>query len=146
MTVINQKQTIGRLEKVSFPDFGFINLDAKIDTGAYTAALHCHDIEVKNENGENILHFKILDPTHPEYNKQDFMFKSYSEKNIKNSFGDFERRYIISTRIKIGHRIVKTSISLSDRGNMRYPVLIGRKLLKKRFIVDVTETYILKKN
>ncbi|MBL7891557.1 MAG: ATP-dependent zinc protease [Bacteroidia bacterium] len=137
------KITIGRREKVSFPDLGIFDIDAKIDTGAYTTALHCHDIEVKDENGKPVLYFKLLDPSHPEYNKQQQRFVDFKEKDIKNSFGALERRYVLKTRLKIGRKIVKTSISLTDRGNMRFPVLIGRKLLLRRFIVDVNETYLL---
>ncbi len=140
-----QKLTIGRREKVSFPDLGILNIDAKIDTGAYTTALHCHDMEVKQEGGKTLLFFKLLDPSHPEYNEQLLVFEDFTEKNIRNSFGDLERRYIIKTRIQMGRKIVKTSISLTNRDSMRFPVLIGRKLLKKRFLVDVEETYILNK-
>lgn len=129
-----EKVVIGRREIVDFPELGLVGIIAKIDTGAYTTALHCHDI--KEENG--VLHFKLLDPSHPEYNVQDQKFTSYSKKGIKNSFGEVEMRYIIKTVVIIGRRKIKAVISLSDRGNMRYPVLIGRKLLKNRFIVDVS--------
>lgn len=129
-----EKVVIGRREIVDFPELGLVGIIAKIDTGAYTTALHCHDI--KEENG--VLHFKLLDPSHPEYNVQDQKFTSYSKKGIKNSFGEVEMRYIIKTIVIIGRRKIKAVISLSDRGNMRYPVLIGRKLLKNRFIVDVS--------
>ncbi len=130
----NDKQIVGRREIVSFPDLGLFDITAKIDTGAYTTALHCHDIREEN----NILYFKLLDPTHPEYNEQEQKFKEYSQKEIKNSFGEVEKRFIIKTTIKIGRKRIKSLISLTDRGNMRYPVLIGRKLLKNRFIVDVS--------
>ena len=133
------KITIGRREKVSFPDLCIIDIEAKVDTGAYTSALHCHDIKVEND----ILHFKLLDPSHPDYSKKTQVFAIFFEKEIKNSFGGSEKRFIIKTRMKIGTKIIKTSISLTDRANMRYPVLIGRKLLKKRFVVDVAETYLL---
>lgn len=129
-----EKVVIGRREIVDFPELGLVGIIAKIDTGAYTTALHCHDI--KEENG--VLHFKLLDPSHPEYNIQDQKFTCYSKKGIKNSFGEVEMRYIIKTIVIIGRRKIKAVISLSDRGNMRYPVLIGRKLLKNRFIVDVS--------
>jgi hypothetical protein len=52
-----------------------------------------------------------------------------------------EERYIIKTLIAIGRKKIKTTISLSDRENMRYPVLIGRRLLKGKFIVDVNLIY-----
>jgi hypothetical protein len=129
-----EKVTIGRREIVDFPDLGLYGITAKIDTGAYTTALHCHDI--REENG--ILYFKLLDPTHPEYNNQEQKFATYSQKEIKNSFGEIEKRFIIKTSVKVGRRRIKSIVSLTDRANMRYPVLIGRKLLKNRFVVDVT--------
>ena len=129
-----EKLTIGRREYVDFPELGLFGVIAKIDTGAYTSALHCHDIY--EEKG--VLHFKLLDPSHPEYNEQDQKFTDYSQKEIKNSFGEIENRYVIKTIIRMGHKQIKALISLSDREKMRYPVLIGRKLLKNRFVVDVS--------
>ncbi len=129
-----EKLLIGRREEVDFPDLGLFGITAKIDTGAYTTALHCHNIHEK----DGVLHFKLLDPSHPEYNEQDQKFAAYSQKEIKNSFGEIENRYIIKTFIRIGCKRIKAIISLSDRGKMRYPVLIGRKLLKNRFIIDVS--------
>jgi hypothetical protein len=128
-----EKQLIGRREVIAFPELGLYEITAKIDTGAYTTALHCHDIKEKN----GVLYFKLLDPTHPDYNEQEQKFSTYTQKEIKNSFGEVEKRYIIKTTIKIGTKRIKSVISLTDRGNMRYPVLIGRKLLKNRYVVDV---------
>ncbi len=85
-----------------------------------------------------VLYFKLLDPTHPDYNEQEQLFSDYFQKEIKNSFGEVEKRYMIKTTVKIGSKRIKSVISLTDRGTMRYPVLIGRKLLKNRFIVDVS--------
>lgn len=128
------KLIIGRRETVDFPDLGLYGITAKIDTGAYTTALHCY--EIREENG--VLYFKLLEPSNPNYSEAEHKFIEYSQKEIKNSFGEIENRFIIKTIIKIGRKRIKSLISLTDRGNMRYPVLIGRKLLKNRFIVDVS--------
>lgn len=133
------KRIIGRREMVDFPDLELSGVTAKIDTGAYTTALHCHDIHIREENGQRMLCFKLLDPGHPAFTGQEMCFSEFSEKAIKNSFGEVEHRYIIKTRVRIARKLIKSVISLTDRGNMRYPVLIGRKLLKNRFIVDVSE-------
>ena len=133
MNKVKEKRIIGRREIIDFPELGLFGIEAKIDTGAYTTALHCHDIYVDN----GVLHFKFLDPSHPEYNEHDQKFTMYSQKEIKNSFGEVELRYIIKTIVKIGRKRIKAVISLTDRGNMRYPVLLGRRILKNRFIVDV---------
>jgi len=128
------RQTIGRREIVDFPELGLFGLVAKIDTGANTTALHCQHVRVEN----GVLFFRLLDENHPEYDKREHRFEKFEEKLIKSSFGQQEMRYVIRTKIKIGKRIIRSIISLSDRTNMRYPVLIGRRLLKNRFDVDVS--------
>ena len=130
-----KKLTIGKRELIDFPDLGIFSIEAKIDTGAFTSVLHCHDI--REEKG--LLHFKLLDPTHPDYSEKDQVFKSYFQKEIKNSFGEVENRYVIKTIIKIGNKKIKALISLTNRGTMRYPVLIGRRFLKNKFIVDISQ-------
>jgi hypothetical protein len=132
------KTLIGRREQVDFPDLGLYHITAKVDTGAYTTVLHCHDISVR----DHVLYFKLLDPTHPEYEEQEHCAKDYFQKEIKSSFGEKELRYIITARIKIGKRLIKSVVSLTNRKQMRYPVLIGRKLLKNRFVVDVSKLQI----
>jgi hypothetical protein len=132
---------IGRREFVDFPLLHISGIEAKIDTGAYTSALHCHNISVKKINRKDILCFYLLDPLHPEYNSQEQRFETFSRKLIKSSSGEAEERYIIKTVIRIGKKKIRTSISLTDRGGMRYPVLIGRKMIKKKFIIDVSQLH-----
>ena len=135
---------IGRRERVSFPELDLYDIEAKIDTGAYYTTIHCHEILVKNINGKDVLCFKLLDPEHQDYSNSEKQFEQFGLKKFKNSFGEQEERYIFKTQIKLGKRIVRATISLTSRANMRYPVLIGRKLLKKRFIVNVAEEHLLK--
>jgi len=121
---------IGRREYVDFPLLSITHVEAKIDTGAYTSSIHCKHIEQVKIDGKDVLHFKLLDDTV-------HCIEDFTRKHIKNSFGEKEERYIIKTLIRIGNKRILTTISLSDRGNMRYPVLIGRRLLKGKFMVDV---------
>jgi len=135
MKTTKPKQIIGRKETVDFPELEISGITAKIDTGAYSNTLYCRDICIK-ENG--FLCFKVLDPEHPTLNRTEHCFSEFSMKKIKNSSGIAEERYIIKTIIRIAGRTIKSIISLTDRGNMRYPVLIGRRLLKNKFVVDVS--------
>jgi hypothetical protein len=125
---------IGRREYIHFPLLGIEQVEAKIDTGAYTCAIDCNHIELKTENNKNILSFRL-------FNNATYTVDEFTRKKIKNSFGEMEERYIIKTLIAIGRKKINTTISLSDRGNMRYPVLIGRRLLKGKFIIDVNLIY-----
>jgi hypothetical protein len=129
-----EKRIIGRREHIDFPELKLVGITAKIDTGAYTSALYCH--EVYEENGA--LNFRLLHPSFPNYNPFLHRYSEYGQKKIKNSFGEIEIRYTIKTWVKIGRRRIKSVFSLTDRSDMRYPVLIGRRILKNRFIVDVS--------
>ena len=134
-----KKRTIGRRELVDFPELDLYEIEAKIDTGAYTSALHCTDIrEVKLPDGSLAIHCKLMDESHPNYNNRVFEFREFALRDIKNSFGDVQQRYVIETSILVFDKIIKAEFSLSDRSDMRYPVLIGRVLLNRHFIVDVS--------
>lgn len=137
----HSKITIGRIEKVHFPELDLFDIDAKIDSGAYTSSIHCHDIWENTE--ENILFFKLLDPTHENYNEKKLSFENYSKTVVKSSTGIAEKRYKIKTKIQIGVKTYVTNFTLTDRGKMKYPVLLGRIVLNKRFIIDVAEEYLL---
>ncbi len=128
---------IGRREFVDFPLLGVFNIEAKIDTGAYTSSIHCEEIFTKTENEKQVLYFTLVNDDHKMQR-----FNDFTQKKIKNSFGEMEERYIIKTLIKIGRKKIISTVSLSDRGNMRYPVLIGRKLVKGKFIIDANQIHI----
>jgi hypothetical protein len=132
------KQIIGWTVMVDLPRLRLNRIIAKIDTGANYCTLHCHRIEIKEKKGEKILCFNLLDPTHPGYKDKTFRFPDFIEKSIKNSFGDSENRFLIKTSIRIEGRRINTWISLTHRGNMKYPMLLGRKILRNKFIVDVS--------
>lgn len=133
------KKTLGRVDKVDLPEMELFGIDAKIDTGAYTSAIHCHNINKKiNKKGERVIHFNLLDPAHPAYNEKEYELKNFKTRKIKNSFGQSEKRFIIKTDIELFGKIYTTEFSLSDRGNLKYPILLGRKLLQGKFLVDVS--------
>lgn len=75
---------------------------------------------------------------HPAFNQKEYCFFDFFQKKIKNSFGETEERFFIKTSIKIAGRTIKSIFSLTGRGRMKYPVLIGRRLLKNKFVVDVS--------
>lgn len=130
------KTIIGRKDKVDFPELGLTDIDIKIDTGAYTSAIHCHKIMTKEIDGKQILTFTLLDPSHVLYNNKEFTTENFTEKRIKNSFGSSEKRFIVKTNIRLFDKKYSIHLSLSERGEMRFPVLIGRKFLMGKFIVD----------
>ncbi|MFC2126948.1 ATP-dependent zinc protease [Bacteroidota bacterium] len=126
------KKTLGRTDIVDFPNLELFGIDIKIDSGAYTSSFHCHHIEIEND----ILKCQFLDPKHEKYHDKYFSFKEFVQKSIKSSNGIKESRFIIKTNILIFNEIHTIELSLTERGSMTYPVLLGRKFLSKKFIVD----------
>ena len=124
---------LGRYDRVDLPQLGLYNIHAKVDTGAYTSSLHCHRATVTN----GILEFILLDEEHPEFTGLKFTFSDFEERDIKNSFGEVERRFVITTTLKIFNEDITTEFSLGNRGSLKFPILIGRKILRNRFLIDV---------
>lgn len=129
-------QVLGRCDRVDLPKLGLYNVHAKVDTGAYNCSLHCSEAKVVN----GVLEFIVLDEEHPDYTGLKFTFKKFKQKQIRNSFGESELRFVIKTQIKIFDRVIRAEFSLSNRGNLKFPVLLGRKILRDRFLIDVTQT------
>ncbi|MEE4115065.1 MAG: RimK/LysX family protein [Marinilabiliaceae bacterium] len=127
---------IGRADKADFPELFLRDISIKIDTGAYTSTIHSHDIREEVVDGEKYIEFRVLDPDHPMYTGQLFRTKKYKRKEVRNSFGISELRFVVDTSIILFGNEYPLELSLSERSDMRYPILIGRKLLKKRFVVD----------
>lgn len=134
----NKMRLIGRMEFVDFPELNLSGLEAKVDTGAYTSAIHCSRIYVHSKDNKEKLCFKIPTNTLSEQSTTLYEMENFSRKVIKNSFGEVEERYIIKTKIRLGKKTILSTISLSDRESMRFPVLIGRRFLKGQFLVDVS--------
>lgn len=127
-----EKKIIGRTDKVDFPLLELKGIDAKIDTGAYTSSIHCIDIREVDQT----LQCSLLDSTHSEYNGKKFTFRNYDITAVKSSNGKVEVRYAIRTQIIVFGKTYPITFTLSPRDDMRFPVLIGRKFLSGKFLVD----------
>ncbi len=139
----NNKQIIGRLEYISFPDFGIENIEAKIDTGAYNGSIHASSISEIEENGEPVLKFRVVDEEHPQYQNKDIFIKDFIQKKIISSNGESEIRYLIQTRFLLGKQEFVSWFSLSNRKSLRKPILLGRRNIKKHFLINAARKFVL---
>lgn len=130
---------IGRKDKIDLPEFQLLDINAKVDTGAYGCALHCHEIGLIQKDGKEVLAFTVLDPEHPEYEGKVFYSENFSNKLVKNSNGASQNRYTIMTEVILFNKKEIAEFSLTDRSEMKYPILLGRKFIANRFLVDVTK-------
>lgn len=132
------KVVIGRAEVLSFPSAEVFDVPAKTDTGAYRNAIHATHVRV-DEQG--VLHCVLLGD-HPVCEKlaHEYQTDDFKQVVVANSFGHREDRYEIKLRVKLGPKVFTTSFTLADRSKKIYPILMGRKLLNGRFLVDTDET------
>lgn len=129
------KRIVGSFEKVSMPDLGVFDQVAKIDTGAYSGALHCTNIRIVEVDGKKTLTFTLLGDK-----KMNEQTTDFTVVTVRSAFGHKQRRYMICTNIKIRDEIFPLKIGLSDRSEMKRPILIGRRFLREHgFLVDVSQ-------
>ncbi len=132
------KKTIGRVDKADFPTLNLFDIDLKVDTGAYTSSMHCHNFF--EEDG--VLKCLFYDKGHPLYNEQHVIFENFSTTKVKSSNGSVQLRYKVKTSIIIFNKKYSIYLTLTDRDDMKYPILIGRRFLLNKFVVDVNKKYI----
>jgi hypothetical protein len=133
------RRIIGRHVYVDLPELGFHHIEAKVDTGAFRTVVHCDTWREIEINGQKKLEAIFnLDGSGP----RQFVFDDYFQKDFKSSFGETERRYCVYLTLVIGRKKIRSSISLTNRSDMKFQVLIGRKTLLRKFLVDVSKKFI----
>lgn len=131
-----KKKIIGRKERISILDLELYDLDAKVDTGADSNALHCDDIVIDKNN---MVHFTLVDDVHEAYHGKRMKIPLYKQKRVKSSNGTVQFRPAIKVDVEFFGKKYKSVISLTDRSEMKFPMLIGRKFIENRFLVDVAQ-------
>lgn len=133
---------LGWEEWVSLPDLGLPALKAKVDTGARTSALHAFDIEPFGPANAPRVRFAI----HPIPGREDLVIpcsaKIVDRREVISSNGDMEYRFVIRSDIAIGDRRWPVEMTLTDRGQMAYRMLIGRQALTPDMIVSPLDSFL----
>jgi ribosomal protein S6--L-glutamate ligase len=134
------KAIIGWREWCELPDLKLPGVLAKIDTGAKTSSLHAFDIR-ESERGEGWLCFSV----HPVQRRRrpviDCEARCVDVRAVTSSNGKSEERPVIETTLVIGGRAFRSEITLTNRDEMGFRMLIGRQSLNKRFLVDPALSY-----
>lgn len=134
-----EKVLIGSTDRIDLPAFDLEDIPCKIDTGAYTSSIHCAQVRIVEKDGESYLSFKLYDKRFGLSNKKEFRYKEYNERKVRSSNGVLDYRYSIKTDVVVFGKKVKTEFTLSYREKMKFPILLGKRFLKNRFLVDVSQ-------
>ncbi len=123
---------VGWRELVSLPELGLTGIPAKIDTGARTSSLYAHVLDDFVRDGERFVRFAV-----DWGGERRFCEAIHVDvRGITSSNGDKQTRFVIKTPLTIGKLRFRAEISLADRSQMQFPMLIGRSALRRRMVVD----------
>ncbi len=133
---------IGWREWVSLPELAIPRIKAKIDTGARTSALHAFALRPFAEDGKQKISFEI----HPLQHNTELTIRCVAEvidqRFVTDSGGHEEKRFVIQTPITIAGQTWPIEITLTERENMLFRMLLGRSALRKRFIVNPARSFV----
>ncbi|MBV9575776.1 MAG: ATP-dependent zinc protease [Gammaproteobacteria bacterium] len=145
MKRIKKYPLIGWREWVSLPSLGIETIKAKIDTGARTSALHAFSLQPFVENGKQRIRFDI----HPFQHTTEGLISCDADivdkRWVTDSGGHEEERYVIETLITIAGQTWSIEITLTERENMLFRMLLGRRALRKRFIINPARSFVTTK-
>ena len=136
-----EKRVVGWKENAALPDLNVKNVIAKIDTGANLASIDAADIKVVTRNKVKYVKFKVMKRNNT-VRKTSAPLEGY--KRIKSSNGDVEKRPYIKTTLLMDGISKKIELTLTDRGPMDYTMLIGRKALGRRWVVNPSISFLTK--
>ncbi len=133
------KEVIGWVENVQITP-GNVLITAKIDTGADSSSLHCDCIEKFMHNGEQWVRFTLTDTSGKQVSLEKKIERSIK---IKRHFGDVQVRDVVRLGLCLGGQYEERNVSLVDRSGFKYDMLIGRKYLKDKFIIDPSQQFLV---
>ncbi|HCM05806.1 MAG TPA: ATP-dependent zinc protease [Oceanospirillales bacterium] len=137
------KIIIGALETCDLPDLNIFDLQIRVDTGAKTSSLHVDDIEKERRDGKLGVAFTL----HPDIYDVDKVTRCWAPisdvRRIKSSNGAVDQRLIIKTKMVMSTVEKQIEITLSNRSDMSYLMLLGREGIGEDFLVDASTTFLV---
>jgi hypothetical protein len=136
------KPILGWREWIALPQLGIERIKAKVDTGARTSALHAFNVRLYEEDGKRFVSFMV----HPIQGNTEKTVKCTAkvkdERLVTDSGGHKEHRLVIETAIKIGDHQRTVEVTLTDRDNMLFRMLLGRTAIRPHFLVDPNKSFL----
>ena len=140
---VKDKLLVGCIESCDLPDLEIMDLHIRVDTGAKTSSLHVDNISRQKIGGKVWVNFDL----HPEIHSVDSVltFKALLRdvRTVKSSNGSIEERYVIRTPIRLGDEQWSIDITLTNRSDMSYLMLLGREAMGERLLVDPSASFLL---
>lgn len=133
--------TLGWREWVALPGLELPAFKAKVDTGARTSAIHAQDMERYSENGIKMVSFSTLPVQRNQSISRRCSAVLVDIRDVTDSGGHTETRYVISTTLELGGVNKEIEITLTERRDMLFRMLLGRTSLVDDFVVNPALSY-----
>lgn len=135
------KAGLGWREWAALPELGIEQIKVKVDTGARTSALHAFNVYPFHRDGEDWIRFDIHPVQRDEATERSCTALARDYRWVTNSGGKREKRFVIETPIRMGDREWPIEITLTDRDQMGFRMLIGRSAISGKFVVDPASSF-----
>lgn len=139
---MKERKIIGHIENIDLPELGIEQLTVRVDTGAQTSSLHVDNLKRIQKDNKPAVSFDI----HPEIHDVDKTVTCeamlHDVRKVKSSNGISEQRYVIKTLATLGKHCWDIEITLTDRSDMTYLMLLGRQALGEHFYIDASTAFV----
>lgn len=142
---VRPKKIISWREWVRLPDLDVGRIKAKIDTGARTSALHAYKITPFTKDGAAYVRFIVHPLQRSNTPEITCVALVIDHRGVTDSGGRREQRYVIRTMLKLGKSAWPIELTLTNRDQMGFRMLIGRQALRRRYLVDPGRSFIVRK-
>jgi hypothetical protein len=132
---------VGWREWVALPQAGVDWVKAKIDTGARSSSIHAFGLEVVEQDGQEWVRFSIHPWQRSDEDHVELSMPVLDRREVRSSNGQTEQRYAVAMDVTLAGRTITTEMTLSNRDEMGFRMLIGREALERGFLVDASTSY-----
>ena len=140
-----EKITVGWREWIALPDLDLPAIKVKVDSGAKTSALHAFSVEPFQSNGEAWVRFGFHPISRNDKVEVFCQAKIKDQREVTDSGGHTELRYVIESKLRLGDHEWLIDLTLTNRDTMRFRMLLGRRAMENRILIDPTASYLHKK-
>lgn len=134
---------IGWREWAGLPELNVDAIKAKIDTGARTSALHAFRIEPYWRDGEVWVRFELAPMQRSQATRVPCEARAIDQRAVRNSSGGVDQRYVIKTMLRLGEACWPIELTLANRDQMGFRMLLGRTALKGRTVIEPGRSFLL---
>ena len=135
-------QVAGWREWISLPGLDVAWIKAKLDTGARTSSLHAWDIEEFERDGEAWLRYTVLPWQASDEDQLRLESPLHDQRAVRSSSGHAEERHVVTMEIRLLDRVVTAEVTLTNRDDMGFRMLVGREALRRGYLVDSSRSYL----